>query len=64
MKSKKILVTGGVGFIRTNLVIELQKRGHDVLARDIYNTQRNNLIRTDVLRNTDVWMKQNYCVGE
>ena len=48
MKSKKILVTGGAGFIGTNLVKELQKRGHDVLALDLCNTERDNYIRADV----------------
>jgi dTDP-glucose 4,6-dehydratase len=48
MKSGKILVTGGAGFIGTNLVKELQKRGHDVLALDLYNTERSNYIRADV----------------
>jgi dTDP-glucose 4,6-dehydratase len=48
MKSKKILVTGGAGFIGTNLVNELRKRGHDVLALDLYNTERDNYVRADV----------------
>jgi dTDP-glucose 4,6-dehydratase len=48
MKSKKILVTGGAGFIGTNLVNELRERGHDVLALDMYNTERDNYIRADV----------------
>ncbi len=48
MESKKILVTGGAGFIGTNLVNELRKRGHEVLALDLYNTERDNYIRADV----------------
>ena len=48
MKSKKILVTGGAGFIGTNLVQELNFRGHEVLAVDLYNTERDNYIRADV----------------
>jgi len=48
MNSKKILVTGGAGFIGTNLVLELQSRGHEVLAIDISNTERENYIRSDV----------------
>jgi len=45
---KKILVTGGAGFIGTNLVNELTKRGHDVIALDLYHTERDNYIRADV----------------
>jgi len=45
---KKILVTGGAGFIGTNLVNELTKRGHDVIALDLYHTERENYIRADV----------------
>lgn len=45
---KRILVTGGAGFIGTNLVKELSSRGHDVLACDLLNTDRDNYIRCDV----------------
>jgi len=48
MEEYKILVTGGAGFIGTNLVDELQKRGHDVLAVDLYNTGRDRYVRSDV----------------
>jgi dTDP-glucose 4,6-dehydratase len=48
MESQKILITGGAGFIGTNLVHELRKRGHEVLAVDLYNTERENYLRTDV----------------
>jgi|APFre7841882724_1041349.scaffolds.fasta_scaffold62678_2 dTDP-D-glucose 4,6-dehydratase len=41
MNSKKILVTGGAGFIGTNRVLELQERGHDCLFEDTINV--NNL---------------------
>lgn len=44
----KILVTGGAGFIGTNLVNELTKRGHEVIALDLYHTERDNYIRADV----------------
>ena len=45
---KKILVTGGAGFIGTNLCNELRSRGHKVIACDLYNTERDNYIRCDV----------------
>ncbi|ODV48840.1 dTDP-glucose 4,6-dehydratase [Methanohalophilus euhalobius] len=48
METQNILVTGGAGFIGTNLVNELQSRGHNVLAVDLYNTRRNDYIRADV----------------
>ena len=40
METQRILVTGGAGFIGTNLVNELKTRGHEVIAADIYNTRR------------------------
>lgn len=43
-----ILVTGGAGFIGTNLCNELRKRGHMVIACDLYNTDRDDYIRCDV----------------
>lgn len=45
---KKILVTGGAGFIGTNLIKELKSRGHHVFASDLYNTEREDYIRCDV----------------
>jgi dTDP-glucose 4,6-dehydratase len=47
-KPQRILVTGGAGFIGTNLVNELTGRGHEVIALDLYNTDRDNYIRADV----------------
>jgi dTDP-glucose 4,6-dehydratase len=44
----KILVTGGAGFIGTNLVNELKSRDHEVFAVDLYNTERSNYQRCDV----------------
>ena len=44
----RILVTGGAGFIGTNLVKELRDRGHDVTALDLYNTERDDYVRADV----------------
>ena len=48
MDSKKILLTGGAGFIGTNLVNELRKRGHEVTSLDLFNTDRDDYIRADV----------------
>ena len=35
---KKILVTGGVGFIGTNLIKRLLSEGHEVISVDNYST--------------------------
>lgn len=48
METKKILVTGGAGFIGTNLVNELKKRGHEVFAIDLLNNERDDYARCDV----------------
>ncbi|MFA0823675.1 MAG: NAD-dependent epimerase/dehydratase family protein [Methanomethylovorans sp.] len=48
METDNILVTGGAGFIGTNLVNELKSRGHEVLAVDLCNNERENYIRADV----------------
>lgn len=42
------MVTGGSGFIGTNLVAELESRGHEVIAADLLNTDREHYIRADV----------------
>jgi dTDP-glucose 4,6-dehydratase len=36
--SQRILVTGGAGFIGTNLVNELRRRSHEVLVLNDMNT--------------------------
>lgn len=44
----KILVTGGVGFIGTNLVIELKNRDHEVFTCDLWHSKYPNHYRCDV----------------
>jgi len=45
---KKILVTGGAGFIGTNLVQELRTRGHSVVVCDLVHHELPGYIRADV----------------
>lgn len=47
-EDKKILVTGGSGFIGTNLVNEIRSRGHKVIACDLLNHELQDYIRCDV----------------
>jgi len=44
----KILVTGGAGFIGTNLANELRSRGHEMWTCDWFHNERENHIRCDV----------------
>lgn len=44
----KVLVTGGLGFIGSNLVPELKERGHDVWVCDLGQSEGPNYIRCDV----------------
>ncbi|MEM2240478.1 MAG: NAD(P)-dependent oxidoreductase [Candidatus Bathyarchaeia archaeon] len=46
----KILVTGGLGFIGSNLVKELRRRGHDVWVCDIVHSPEPKFVRCDVSR--------------
>lgn len=43
-----ILVTGGQGFIATNLIFELRSRGHEVIPCDILHSSNPQFIRCDV----------------
>lgn len=45
---RRVLVTGGLGFIGTNLIHELECRGHEVWACDLFHSERCNYIRCDV----------------
>jgi len=44
----KILITGGLGFIGSNLIPELRKRGHEVWVCDLGQSEGPNYIRCDV----------------
>ena len=46
----KILVTGGNGFIGSNLISELRSRGHDIWVCDLFNSGDPNYTRCDVTK--------------
>ena len=46
----KILVTGGLGFIGSNLVTELKGRGHEVWVCDLRHSEESKYIRCDVAK--------------
>ena len=48
METNKILVTGGAGFIGTNLVNELRSRKHNVTVCDLLNHELKDYIRCNV----------------
>ena len=47
-KEKKVLVTGGLGFIGSHLVHELERRGHEVWVCDLTHSNKENYVRCDV----------------
>jgi len=46
--SLKILITGGLGFIGSNLVCELKRRDHEVWVCDLTHSNKENYVRCDV----------------
>lgn len=47
-QKKKVLVTGGSGFIGSNLAWQLDKRGHEVWVCDLMHCEKDNFVRCDV----------------
>lgn len=46
----KLLVTGGLGFIGSNLVPELRRRGHEVWVCDLGHSEGPHYARCDVAK--------------
>lgn len=44
----KVLITGGLGFIGSNLVAELRERGHDVWVCDLMHSEDRKSVRCDL----------------
>ena len=50
----KVLVTGGLGFIGSNLVHELENRGYETWACDLMHSSHSNYVRCDVSKFSQV----------
>ena len=57
----KVLVTGGRGFIGSNLIRELKRRKHEVWACDLIHSEIENYIRCDVskFRQVELMFEEN-----
>ena len=54
-KDKRVLVTGGAGFIGSNLIKELLKKDYEIVSLDNYSTgNRNNELDGVKYINTDI----------
>jgi len=51
---ERVLVTGGLGFIGSNLVRELENRGYDTWACDLMHSSQSNYVRCDVSKFSQV----------
>jgi dTDP-glucose 4,6-dehydratase len=57
---KKILITGGSGFIGTNLCSELRARNHKVISCDLINRDKDDSVRCDVRQFRQIEMVINH----
>jgi dTDP-glucose 4,6-dehydratase len=57
---KKILITGGSGFIGTNLCSELRARNHKVISCDLNNRDKDDSVRCDVRQFRQIEMVINH----